>query len=258
MSPEASEHRTSFWENDDAWQVTWPAAIAFAMLFHGVAFVMSEKAPQQVHNVPITMAIAMPPPPPPPPPPPEPPPPPPPKKKPPPPPKVKELPPPPNETPPPDPTPVEEVKPVTGVTKESVVAANNGGPQVRVGNTTYGDPDKEKLTPPPQVQEPVLQPFDLAGYRQSVYQTMNHEKRYPRRARVLGLEGKCLVTLIINRDGSLARPPRLLKGTGHDALDAECLRMAKAHAFPPIVGDVETPFRMTQAIAFSLLDGDRY
>src|SRR3954469_243378 len=98
-TPTTEKKRTSFWENDAAWQVTCPAAIAFAMLFHGFAFVASQKAPQKVKQEPITMAIAMPPPPPPPPeaPPPEP------EKPKPPPVKVdKKLPPPPNETPPPD------------------------------------------------------------------------------------------------------------------------------------------------------------
>ena len=84
---------------------------------------------------------------------------------------------------------------------------------------------------------------------------MNHEKRYPRKARVLGLEGRCIVKLVLNRDGSLAEDPKLLgKGTGHDVLDEECLRMAKEAKRPPIVGDVELPVHVTQAIDFRVID----
>ena len=251
---ETAATSTTFWTNDDAWQITWPAAIAFAMLFHGFAFVMTDKTPAKMKPPTIAMDIKMPPPPP------EPPPPPPPEpkhEKPPPPQKKSELPPPPNETPPPD-KPPEEVKPVTGVTADSVVPANSGGPQVRVGNTTFGNPDEEKFTPPQDVQKPAAQPFDLAGYRRRVFDTMDHAKRYPRKAKVLGLEGKCLVKLVINRDGTLAEEPKVLKGSGHDVLDAECLRMARAETFPPIVGDTEVPLHMTQAISFSLLEADKY
>lgn len=251
---EATE-RTSFWDNDDAWQVTWPAAIAFAMLFHGFAFVMSDHAPVKVKEQPIVMAIAMPPPPPPPPEPEAPPEekPPPPKEKPP------DKPPPPNETPPPE-TPPAPSTPVTGVTADSVVANNAGGPQVRVGNTTFGDQNKEKLTPPAEVQKAQAVPFDRAGYDSGVFAKMDKEKRYPRKAKVLGLEGSCIVALVINRDGSLAEDPKLLgKGSGHDALDAECVRMAKAAApYPPIVGDVDIPLRLHKKIQFSLLEADRY
>src|SRR5690349_11359550 len=72
VDPRASA--TSFWMNDEGWQIAWPAAIAFAMLFHGFAFVAGNNAPQKVVQQPISMAIAMPPPPPPPPEPPPPPP----------------------------------------------------------------------------------------------------------------------------------------------------------------------------------------
>lgn len=245
------DHTSSFWTNDDGWQVAWPGAIAFALLFHGFAFVASQNAPVKVRQEPITMAIAMPPPPPEEPPPPEPPKPPPPKVKP------RELPPPPNQKP--VEQPPQDVQPVTGVTADSVVADNAGGPQVRVGNTTFGNPNEEPLTPPHEVQRPAAVPFDLQAYKATVFERMNKEKRYPRKAQLLGLEGSCLVKLVINRDGSLAAEPELFagKGTGHDVLDTECLRMAKAAHFPPIVGDTETPVHVTQRIMFSVLEAGR-
>lgn len=255
-NPDNVAHVSSFWLNDEGWQIAWPAAIAFAMLFHAVAFVAGNKAPPKVVHERVVMAISMPPPPPPPPPPEPPPPPPEPVEKPKPKPLPKEdLPPPPNETPPEDVKPPEEVVPVTGVTADSVVAESASGIQTRVGNTTFGDQNKEEFTPPTEVQKPAARPFDLDGYRKRVFDAMNKEKRYPRKARVLGLEGKCVVKVMINRDGSLAGPPKLLgKGTGHQALDEECLRLAGAIQYEPIDGDVEVPLHLTRAISFTLMD----
>lgn len=246
-------HMGSFWLNDDGWQIAWPAAIGFAMLFHVFAFVAGNKAPPKaVKNEPVVMAISMPPPPPTPEPPPleEP------KKKEKPPPVKEDLPPPPNETPPPEETPpVDDVKPVTGVTADSVVADSASGVTTRVGNTTFGDQNKEELTDPKHVEKLAARPFDLEGYRKRVFEAMNKEKRYPRKARVLGLEGKCIVKVMINRDGSLTGKPKLLgKGTGHAALDEECLRLAEAIHYEPLEGDVEVPLHLTRAISFTLMD----
>jgi protein TonB len=248
--PEGTVERasSSFWMNDEGWQIAWPAAIAFATLFHGVAFVASHHAPAKVKNERVTMAIAMPPPPPPPEiaPPPE--------DKPKPKPPKDDLPPPPNEEPPPE-APVEDVKPVTGLTADSVVADSASDVVARVGNTTFGDQNQEEFTPPREVPKPTARPFDLEGYRKRVFDAMNKEKRYPRKARVLGLEGKCVVKVMINRDGSLSGSPKLLgKGTGHQSLDAECLRLARDIQYPALEGDVEVPLHLTRAIAFTLMD----
>ena len=253
MTARSVDHTSSFWMNDEGWQIAWPAAIAFAMLFHGFAFVMSKNAPAKIVAERVTMAISMPPPPPPPPPPEVPPPeie----KPKPKEPPPKEDLPPPPNEEPPPE-TPVEDIKPVTGLTADSVVADSASNVSARVGNTTFGDQNKEEFTPPAEVQKPTTRPFDLEGYRKRVFDAMNKEKRYPRKARVLGLEGKCVVKVMINRDGTLAGDPKMLgKGTGHASLDEECLRLAKAIQYPPLEGDVEAPLHLTRAIAFTLMD----
>jgi len=75
---------------------------------------------------------------------------------------VKELPPPPPDTPPPPPpsnTPPPEVAPsepvpvVAGISMASTVKGS-GGPAVRVGNTTYGDPNGQ----------PFVKPEDVKGY----------------------------------------------------------------------------------------------
>jgi protein TonB len=249
MSDAQGSGPSSFWVADEGWQIAWPAAIAFAMLFHGFAFMGATNMPQKKASMPITMAIAVPPPPvieePPPPEPDKPKP----KPKP-----RNDLPPPPNETVQPQEVP-QEVVPVTGVTADSVVGESTSGMSVRVGNTTFGNPNEEDFVKPQQVQKITAPAFDLAAYRKTVFDIMNKEKRYPRKAQVLGLQGRCLVKLVINRDGTLAEEPKIIgKGTGHDVLDAECIRMAKAKTYPPIVGDVEVPVHMTQPIQFTIGD----
>lgn len=251
MAVGSVERASSFWTNDDGWQIAWPAAIAFAVLFHGIAFLATTHAPAKIVAERVTLAISMPPPPLPPEvaPPPEPE-----KPKPKAPPPKTELPPPPNEEPLPE-ARVEDIKPVTGLTADSVVADSASDITARVGNTTFGDQNQEALTLPAEVQRPTARPFDLEGYRKRVFDAMNKEKRYPRKARVLGLEGKCIVKVMINRDGSLAGEPKLIgRGTGHDSLDDECLRLAKAFRYPALEGDVETPLHLTRAIAFTLMD----
>ncbi|MCC7108354.1 MAG: TonB family protein [Deltaproteobacteria bacterium] len=242
---------TSFWTNDEGWQIGWPAALLLAVVVHAFAFMGAAKTPPKKIEPRIEMAIAMPPPPPEPPPPePEP-------EKPKPKPKVPppDLPPPPNETPPPEAAPT-EVQPVTGVTADSVVGENASGMNVRVGNTTFGNPNDEPLVKPQDVQAIVGPAFDISAYRKTVFDILNREKRYPRKAKVLQLQGRCVVNLALNRDGTLAEPPKLLgKGTGHPVLDEECLRMANSVKYPPILGEVtELPVRVRQPIEFTILD----
>lgn len=242
---------SGFWTRDEGQGVAWPAALACAALVHGAAFSAGVNAPRRVQRPPVEVAIVSPPP----------------RAAEPPPPVTEEsepppLPrrekrprslPPPNETPVPTTTPPQELQPVTGVTADSVVATNASAPQVRVGNTTFGDPAQEQVTPPQEVQRAVAPSFDLHAYRRTVFETMNREKLYPRKARVMGLEGTCRVILLINRDGTLAEAPRLFASTGHEVLDGECLRMARASRFPPVVGDVAVPVRINQPIVFSLI-----
>ena len=76
-----------------------------------------------------------------------------------------------------------------------------------------------------------------------------------RKAEVLGLEGKCMVKVMINHDGSLAAPPSLVgKGTGHEVLDEECLAMAARVKFNPIPKHVEAPVTYRFPVEFHLLN----
>lgn len=246
---------SSFWMNDDGWQVAWPAAIAFALLFHGVAFVAGEQTPPKKRQDPIVMAIALPPPPPPEITPPEPEPP---RQK----PKEKKVELPPDTPPPPNVTPpdVEETPPtpVTGISADSVVQGGAAGMNVRVGNTTFGDVNKEEFTKPEDVQQIRAKVhFDPAAYRSNAISMVNKQKRYPRKAKVLGLEGNVLVRVELDRDGKLMQDPVVVgRGSGHDVLDAEAVRMVSAAApFPDIVGDdVDIPHRVVFPVQFRLID----
>jgi TonB family protein len=70
---------------------------------------------------------------------------------------------------------------------------------------------------------------------------VTRQRRYPAQAVRLGMEGTALVRVRINRDGSLATPPRLEGSSRFRVLDAEALRMVEAAApFAPLPAE---PYR---------------
>ncbi len=250
---------SGFYADDGLWMVVWPAALGVAVLVHSFAFVFMTATPAKPKPETITMALAIPPPPPPPPP--EPPPPPP-KEKPKPPPE--KAPPPPlppapvvSETPPPPDAPPPKAAP------EVVALAPSTGQGVKVA---VGSPDGVEGAPPVTGTAPSEAPltnrgqsgpppkeWDENGYKSGVWDLMNRAKRYPRKAQVLGLEGKCVVSVKLNHDGSLAAPPKILgKGTGHAVLDEECIAMAERTTFPTIPAHVPAPVSMRFPVEFHL------
>jgi protein TonB len=223
---------------------TWApflVGLLLALLIHGALASTTRLAPPKKTSERVEMAIYRPPPPPPPP---EPPPPPPepekPKPKPPPPPPPKEVvpppPPPPNETPPPTPPPAEPVPIVTGISMSSTVQGNSGF-QVRVGNTTYGDPNKEKFVDPKDVKPYAGGSKDFEPVRQS---SLTREARvlqdykgtYPRDLAEQGVEGAVLLQLEITKAGTL-RNVRLLKSCGNATLDRLAQEYVKRFRFAP-------------------------
>ena len=242
----------SFWEDDRAWQAAWPAAIAFAVLFHGVAFVAATQQPARKRAPPLVMAIAMRPPPP----------------------VVEELPPKPPEKPkmlqsapppapaaPPTADPPPSATPPPLATLEPIALTPTTGEGVAVA---AGTPDGEANAPPVSgeggplttnraVSGPERPDWDPNGYRNNAWDLMNRAKRYPRKAQVLGLEGKCVVKVMLRHDGSLAQRPQIIgKGTGHPALDEECITMAERVKFPPIPPHIEAPVMFRFPIEFHL------
>lgn len=75
----------------------------------------------------------------------------------------------------------------------------------------------------------------LEAYARRLYQLVVRQRRYPASAARFGMEGTARVHLSVNRDGTLARAPRLERSSGHEVLDAEALRMIEAAApFAPL------------------------
>lgn len=251
---------SAFVEDDGLWRVVWPAALAGAILVHSFAFLFMTAQPAKPKPVPITMAISIPPPPPePPPPPPEPP-------------KPKK--PPPVEAPPPPlpPAPIQSETPpppdaAPPKASEEVIAlgpSTGQGVKVAVGSKdgVEGAPPVTSSGPPSDVAPtnrgqsgPPPKEWDENGYKSGAWELMNKAKRYPRKAQVLGLEGKCMVVVKLNHDGSLAGPPKIFgKGTGHPDLDEECLAMATRTTFPTIPENVATPVTFRFPIEFTLVN----
>lgn len=99
--------------------------------------------------------------------------------------------------------------------------------------------------------------FDPQAYAQHIRRRIDAHKRYPARARRLGLEGMATVVVAVDARGHLARPPRIVRSSGVAALDDEALRMARAAApFPPMaVADARpSPIEVHVPVSFSLAD----
>lgn len=82
----------------------------------------------------------------------------------------------------------------------------------------------------------------LGAYARKLSQVVGRQRRYPASAARLGMEGRARVHVSINRDGSLAGAPRLMRSSGHEVLDAEALRMVEAAApFAPLPEGLPRP-----------------
>lgn len=96
---------------------------------------------------------------------------------------------------------------------------------------------------------------DLSGYLGVITRAVAARKRYPALALELALEGEIQVLLRLHPDGSLAAPPRIVRSSGEQLLDAEALRMvAQASPFPPLpanqpgaVAELRLPIRFRLA-----------
>ena len=213
-----------------------------ALFVHaGIATTTSLAPPRKMEER-IEMAVYRPKPPPPPP---EPPPPPPPEEKkppPPPPPKPKEPPPPPppNQEPPPEP-PKLEVPVVTGISMSSTVQGNTGF-AVRVGNTTYGDPNKEKFVDPKSVQPYQGGSPEFKAVRASTVtrdpRVLKAFKYFPKELIEQGVEGTVTVLVEIAKTGDI-RSVTLAKSCGNAAMDKVAIDNIKRFRFSPAEVDGE-------------------
>lgn len=92
--------------------------------------------------------------------------------------------------------------------------------------------------PPAAVSRPGVagaKGVDLSAYLGQVNRVVAARRRYPPMAIEMQLEGDAVVSVRLNRDGSLANRPTIARSCGHEILDAEALRMVTASApFPPL------------------------
>jgi len=228
-------------------RIPWLVALLIGVLGHTpFLFIRFEKTPvPPPEALEIALSTFLPPEPPPPPPPPEPPPPP---------------PPPTNKRPPPADKPVAPQEPIVEVPTPTPVeptpAPPDPTPAPPVKEPPPADPrPPEPVERPPAPPPPPKNPFDPKAYQSTVYARVNKHKRYPRRAEVMGAEGRVNLVLRIDAKGQLAAPPKIVgKGTGHKELDDEAIRMANASApFPLPEGDVRTyPVNVVIIIEFKL------
>jgi protein TonB len=253
---------SGFMINDRMTSVVWAAAVSLAIVVHSTAFVVAAATPKTPKPPPITMAISVPPelPPPPPAPPPEPPQP---KKAEP----IPDVAPPPAPPAPPSDTPPPPDAPPPQASEQVVALGPSTGQGVAVA---VGTPDGVAGAPPPASSGPArtdvpvtnraqsgppAENWSESGYKSGAFDRMNKNKRYPRQAEVMGLEGRCMVVIKLNHDGSLAEKPKVFgKGTGHALLDEECVAMAERTAFPPIPVTVDAPVTFRIPIEFHLVN----
>lgn len=116
-------------------------------------------------------------------------------------------------------------------------------------------PPPPVATPPPAPTAPTARP-DLGGYRRGIHGAVMKRRRYPRSARRLGLEGKAVVRVFIDREGKMARRPEIVRSTGHEVLDAAALEMLhEAAPFPPLPSGYDKALaELVIPIRFSLRD----
>jgi protein TonB len=250
--PAASRHRVAdygtavgiigFDDDDRLRRGIFLLAFLLALGIHAVLGVGFNQAPQKKMAERIEMAVYVPPPPPPP----EPPPPPPEPEKPKPKPPPQELkPPPPTPEPPPPPPPSNDTPPeppsepvpiVTGINLNSVVQGS-GGPTVRVGNTTYGDPNSEKFVPPSEVKSyaggsPGFKAAKTSSITKEADVICRTKPRFPKELADQGIEGVTELLLKIASTGELVEA-RVSRSSGHKVLDDLSLQGIRSCAFKP-------------------------
>ncbi len=249
--PPGAVQLVDLWHDDSLWQWIWAAAIGVAVVVHAVAFFAMSGSPAKERPQPIAMSINMPPPPPPPERQPDPP-----RKK------AAETPPPaPAAAPLDNPPPVDAPPPLSTLEPINLGPSTGQGVAVAVGTAdgVAGAPPVSGSGPPPETNRAQAGPppavWDPNGYKSNAWDMMNSAKRYPRKAEVMGIEGKCMVKVMINHDGSLnTRPSITGKGTGNELLDEECIAMAERVKFPPIPAEVDAPVTYRFPVEFKLLN----
>ncbi|MFZ9886400.1 MAG: energy transducer TonB, partial [Myxococcota bacterium] len=137
--------------------------------------------------------------------------------------------------PPPPEAPPEPVPLVTGVSMNSTVEGS-GGPSMRVGNTTFGDPNKEKFTKPEDVKAYTggsenFAPVRTANISSAARVLRKYPVKYPRQLREEGIEGEVVLKVQVTKQGK-TRKVKLVKGL-HPVLDNLSMQALERYEWEP-------------------------
>jgi protein TonB len=134
-------------------------------------------------------------------------------------------------------------QPALGPPEAPLPAADPAPSETAADGVAGRPPDTGELAgaPAPLAPGPAIDRAAMQRYAARVRARMTRHKRYPARAARLGLAGTARVRLTIDDRGALAKPPRIARSSGHSALDAEAVRMARAGAPYPAPPDDRPP-----------------
>lgn len=140
-----------------------------------------------------------------------------------------------------------------GAPSDSAVVTASASSSSSSSGDPAGRPGPVTARPPPPPPGPA---FDPRAYRNTAFGLVDQHKRYPRKARVLGQQGRVILMLYLDRDGSLLREPDVRRSSGFEELDEEAVRMVKAAApFPRPQGRItRVPILVPLTIDFRLED----
>ena len=115
------------------------------------------------------------------------------------------------------------------------------GMNVRVGNTTYGDPNKEKFVDPSQVKpysggSPDFKAAKAATITREIEVICKSKPQYPKEIADQGIEGVVELMISVDKAGTLVST-RVSRSSSNKTLDALALDGIKKCIFRP--GEVE-------------------
>ncbi|MBN2361526.1 MAG: TonB family protein [Deltaproteobacteria bacterium] len=141
--------------------------------------------------------------------------------------------PPPNQ-PPPSEKPSKPIPIVTGISLNSTVSGS-GGVAVRVGNTLYGDVNKEKFVPSsdvkPYVPAPAFAPVKTHEITEEPEILKEIKAPMPEAAKRAGVQGTVVLKVEVKKDGTV-RNVTVVKGIGY-GLDEAAVEAMKKFLFKP-------------------------
>jgi protein TonB len=150
-------------------------------------------------------------------------------------------------------TPPNEVKPVFGVTMQSVVGPGTGsGFRVRVGNTLMKDPEDE-YTDPKELEKPPPVPLYKVTRQPKFRGGGPCTPPYPPEAKQLGIEGRVQLEVELRADGTVGEI-KVVKGLGPKLDDAAIAAMRTCPFEPAEVAGQKVTTRITVGITFVIED----